>query len=112
MPLTEKEMNAMKRVGLLACFVVGLAGLFLPGTASAQQYYGQYYRQQPYAFGYSYGYDSPARYGGYRNDWREARREHKWRERQERREREWRRHEWREHERWERNRWRDRDGWR
>jgi hypothetical protein len=100
----------MKRVGVLASFVLALAGLLLPKTASAQQYYGQYYAQQPY--GYSNGYDPRAPYGVYGYDRREAWREHEWREREERREREWRRREWREHERWERNRWRDRDDWR
>jgi hypothetical protein len=100
----------MKRVGIAASFVLGLAGLLLPKTASAQQYYGQYYTQQPYVYGYGYGYgyDSGAQYGVYGYNWREARREHEWREPEERREREWRRHERREHERWERNRWRDR----
>jgi hypothetical protein len=101
----------MKRVGLLGCFVLGLAGLLLPKTASAQQYYGQYdgqyYGQQPYVYGNGYGYDSRAPYA-YRYDWRDARREHKWREREERREREWRRRERREHERRERDHWRDR----
>jgi hypothetical protein len=101
----------MKRVGVLASFVFGFAGLFLPGTASAQQYYGQN-GQQPYVNGYGYGYDSRGRYGVFGNDWREARREREWREREERHEREWRRHEWREHERWERNGWRDRSEWR
>ncbi|HEX4166224.1 MAG TPA: hypothetical protein VHZ55_12195 [Bryobacteraceae bacterium] len=102
----------MKRVGVLAPFVLWLAGLLLPGTASAQQYNGQYYGQQPYGDAYSYGYDSRPPYGVYGYDRREARREHKWREREERREREWRRQEWRRHERSERNRWRDRDDWR
>jgi hypothetical protein len=97
----------MKRFGVLATFVIGLAGL-LPAAASAQERYGQYYAQQPYAYGY---YSAPE-YGFYGRDWREARRERAWREREARRERELRRHEWREHERWERNRWRDRDNWR
>ena len=103
----------MKRVGvILATLSFGLVGLLVPGTALAQQcdrqHYGQYYSSQPYAYGY---YSGP-QYGFYGPNWREARREHEWREREERREREWRRHEWREHERRERNPWRDRDGWR
>ena len=97
----------MKTVGVVASFVLGLAGLLLPATASAQERYGQYY-SQPYAYGY---YSTPG-YGAYGGDWREDRREHEWREREERREREWRPQEWREHERGERNRWRDRDDWR
>ena len=102
----------MKRVGIVASFVLGLACLLLPTRASAQQYYGQYSTQQPYAYGYNSGYDQRSSYGAYRNDWREARREREWHERQERREREWRRQEWREHEHRERNRWRDRNDWR
>lgn len=101
----------MKRVGVIASFVFALSGL-LPRTASAQQCYGQGYVQQPYVYGYGNGYDSRVPYGAYGYQWRDARREHEWRERQEHREREWRRNERREHDRWERNRRRDRDGWR
>lgn len=96
----------MKRLGLVAFFVLGLTGLLLPKTASAQRSYGQYYGQQPYVYNYEYAPRSP--YGVYGYDRREARREHEWREREERRDREWQRHEWREHQRRERNRWRDR----
>lgn len=102
----------MKRVGMIVPLFLGVTGLlWLPGTASAQQYYGEYYTAQPYVYGYDYGYSTPP-YSGYRYDWREDRREHRWHEREERREREWRRHEWRDHERRERSRWRDRDDWR
>jgi hypothetical protein len=102
----------MKRVGVIATFLVGLAGMLVPAAASAQecyrQSYGQYYTSQPYVYGY---YSGPE-YGLYYRNWREPWRAHEWRQREERREREWRRREWREHERWERNRWRNRDGWR
>lgn len=100
----------MKRVGIVGLFVFGIAAL-LPGTASAQQCYDEYYARQPYTYGYGYGYSAPP-YSAYRYDWREDRREHKWREREERREREWRRHERREREHWDRSRWRDGDRWR
>jgi hypothetical protein len=108
----RRESTYMKRVGIIGSFVLGVAGLLLPGTASAQQCHGYYYAQQPYVYGYSYGYDSRYPYGAYGYGWREVRPQHKWREREERREREWRRHEWREHQRWERSRWRNRDDWR
>ena len=107
----EKGERFMKRVGMLASFVLGAAFLW-PGTASAQQCYRQYYASQPYAYGYNYQYYEAPSYRAYSYDWRDARRDHEWRKREARREREWRRHEQREHERWDRNRRRDRGDWR
>ena len=105
----------MKRVGVVGSLIVGAVGLLVPAAASAQQCYRQYDAAESYRYSspqpYSYGYYSGFAYDSYGRDWREARREHEWREREERREREWRREERREHDRYDRNRWRHRDVW-